>query len=47
MQMQGLLPMPTLYLTQLMALAFGAADKAAFQYNMVDPRPLLRERGLL
>lgn len=48
-QMKGLgLAMPTLYATQLMALAFGM-DEKAMQLNkiMVDPRPLLREKGLL
>jgi heterodisulfide reductase subunit B len=40
--------MPNLYATQLMALAFGM-DEKAMQLNkaMVDPRPLLREKGLL
>jgi heterodisulfide reductase subunit B len=38
---------PALYFTQLMALAFGMADDAALKYNMIDPRPLLKERGLL
>jgi heterodisulfide reductase subunit B len=38
---------PALYFTQLMALAFGKPDDAAFKYNMIDPRPLLEERGLL
>ncbi|HEY47838.1 MAG TPA: hypothetical protein G4O14_13775 [Anaerolineae bacterium] len=38
---------PVLYFTQLMALAFGMPDDAALKYNMIDPRPLLKERGLL
>jgi heterodisulfide reductase subunit B len=38
---------PALYFTQLMALAFGRPDDAALKYNMIDPRPLLKERGLL
>ena len=38
---------PVLYFTQLMALAFGKPDGAALKYNMIDPRPLLEERGLL
>jgi heterodisulfide reductase subunit B len=38
---------PVLYFTQLMALAFGTPDDAALKYNMIDPRPLLKERGLL
>ncbi|MBE0618149.1 MAG: 4Fe-4S dicluster domain-containing protein [Proteobacteria bacterium] len=39
---------PVLYVTQLMALAFGLGEKAAgLERKLVDPRPLLRERGLL
>ena len=41
-------PMPILYFTQLMALAFGLGRKEmALHKNMVDPRPVLREKGLL
>ena len=41
-------PMPILYFTQLMALALGLPEKAAaLQKNLVDPRPLLREKSLL
>jgi heterodisulfide reductase subunit B len=40
--------MPTLYATQLMTLAFGMGGKAsALHKNLVDPRPLLRDKGLL
>ena len=40
-------PMPVLYFTQLMALAFGLdEDVCGFDQNVVDPRPLLREKGL-
>ena len=40
--------MPSLYITQLMALAFGLGEsKAELNKNMVDPRPVLRERGVL
>jgi heterodisulfide reductase subunit B len=40
--------LPVLYITQLMALAFGMGEKKAeLSKNMVDPRPVLRERGLL
>jgi heterodisulfide reductase subunit B len=46
-QIEGLEPIPTLYFTQLMALAFGMPKDAALKYNMVDPRPLLTELGLL
>jgi heterodisulfide reductase subunit B len=41
-------PMPVLYFTQLMALALGLPEKkAALNKNLVDPRPLLRSKGLL
>jgi heterodisulfide reductase subunit B len=41
-------PMPVLYFTQLMALALGLPEKTAvLQKNMVDPRPLLREKEIL
>ncbi|MFQ5575411.1 MAG: heterodisulfide reductase-related iron-sulfur binding cluster [Anaerolineae bacterium] len=37
--------LPVLYSTQLMALAFGLDEKtAAFQKNLVDPRPVLQEQ---
>ena len=39
---------PVLYVTQLMALAFGLGEKATgFRRKLVDPRPMLREKGLL
>ncbi|MCZ7543259.1 MAG: heterodisulfide reductase-related iron-sulfur binding cluster [Anaerolineae bacterium] len=39
---------PVLYFTQLMALAFGlGARAAALHKNLVDPRPLLEERGFV
>ncbi len=41
MQMQDMEPMPTLYFTQLMALALGMPEAAALKRNMVDPRPAL------
>jgi len=40
-------PLPVLYFTQLMALALGLPDKAALHKNLVDPRPLMREKGFL
>ena len=41
-------PMPVLFFTQLLALALGLPEKAAaLQKNLVDPRPLLREKGVL
>jgi heterodisulfide reductase subunit B2 len=40
--------MPVLYFTQLMALALGLPEKAAaFDKNLVDPRPLFQEKGFL
>ena len=48
MQMSVETPMPVLYFTQLMALAFGLPAKAsALHKNLVDPRPMLAEKGLL
>ena len=40
-------PLPVLYFTQLMALAFGLPEKAALHKNLVDPRPALRRREVL
>jgi heterodisulfide reductase subunit B len=41
-------PMPVLYFTQLMALALGLGEKeAALHKNLVDPRPLLKSKGIL
>ena len=41
-------PMPVLYFSQLMALAFGLDVKYhGFDQNYVDPRPLLRGKNLL
>ncbi|MBS1248852.1 MAG: 8-methylmenaquinol:fumarate reductase membrane anchor subunit [Chloroflexi bacterium] len=40
--------MPILYFTQLMALALGLPPKAASLHkNIIDPRPLLREKELI
>jgi heterodisulfide reductase subunit B len=39
--------MPALYFTQLMAVAFGVPQKAALSKNLIDPRPLLKEKGFL
>lgn len=49
LQMGDLQPkMPILYFTQLMALAFGLPPKqAGLQKNLVDPFPLLREKGMV
>jgi heterodisulfide reductase subunit B len=39
---------PVMYFTQLMALALGLPEQAAFlNKNMVDPRPILIQRGIL
>jgi heterodisulfide reductase subunit B len=41
-------PLPVLFFTQLMGLAFNLDEKAlAFNKNLVDPRPLLKEKGFL
>ncbi len=41
-------PMPILYLSQLMALAFGLSDKAtAFHKNLIDPRRLLKNKAFI
>jgi heterodisulfide reductase subunit B len=41
-------PMPILYFTQVMALALGLPEKdAALNKNLVDARPLLKEKELL
>ncbi|MFL7814060.1 MAG: heterodisulfide reductase-related iron-sulfur binding cluster [Anaerolineales bacterium] len=40
--------LPILYFTQLMAIGLGLPEKsAALNKNIVDPRPLLRNKGLL
>jgi heterodisulfide reductase subunit B2 len=47
-QMELESPMPILYFTQLMALAFDLPEKsAALQKNLVDPFPLLRSKELV
>ena len=41
-------PMPVLYFTQLMAVALGLPENAAaLGKNLVDPRPLLKDKGFL
>lgn len=41
-------PMPVLYFTQLMAIALGLGEEVCgFDQNYNDPRPLLRQKGLL
>jgi heterodisulfide reductase subunit B len=41
-------PLPVMFFTQLMALALGLPPKtAALHKNLVDPRPLLQEKGFL
>ena len=47
-QMEVEEPVPVLYFTQLLALALGLPEKAAALHkNLVDPRPLLRTKGLI
>lgn len=44
-QMKLETPLPILYFTQLMALALGLPPQAAvLQKNMIDPRPMLKEK---
>ncbi len=41
-------PMPILYFTQLLSLALGLPEKnAALHKNLIDPRPLFRERNMI
>ena len=41
-------PMPVLFFTQLLALAFGLPPKsAALHKNLIDPRPLLQKKHIL
>jgi len=41
-------PVPVLFFTQLMAIALGLPEKAALlSKNLVDPRPILKDKGLL
>ncbi len=40
-------PIPILYFTQLMAVAFGMAPQAALSRNLTDPRPILTTRRVL
>lgn len=48
MQMNIEEPLPVLYFTQLMAIALGLPEKSAMLHkNLVDPKPLLRAKGLL
>jgi heterodisulfide reductase subunit B len=45
-QMDGQPILPALYLTQLMAVAFGMPEQAALGHNLIDPRPMLDAHGL-
>ena len=41
-------PMPVMFFTQLMSLALGLPEKSAvLNKNIVDPRPLLREKKII
>jgi heterodisulfide reductase subunit B len=40
-------PLPVLYFTQLMAIALGVPDRAALNKNLIDPRPVLQDKGVL
>lgn len=44
----GVPTLPIIYFTQLLGLALGVAEeKLGFDENLVDPRPVLRARGIL
>ncbi len=40
-------PMPVLFFTQLMALAFDLPEAAMLKKNLVDPRPLMQKAGVI
>ncbi|MBU7014311.1 MAG: CoB--CoM heterodisulfide reductase iron-sulfur subunit B family protein [Theionarchaea archaeon] len=44
---QELAPMPILYFSQLLAISLGLFDALEFDQHYVDPKPLLKEKGLL
>lgn len=46
-QMDSKQRMPALYFTQLIAIAVDMVGEAALDRNLIDPRPLLREKELL
>jgi heterodisulfide reductase subunit B len=46
-QMEDMDPIPVMYFTQLLAVAFGHTEDAALKKNLVDPRPILSEHALL
>lgn len=46
-QMVDVPKMPALYFTQLMALAFGIPSMAKLERNIIDPKPVLIDKGLL
>jgi heterodisulfide reductase subunit B len=43
----GYEPLPIFYFTELMALAYGLSLKKVLGKHLVDPRPLLNERGIV
>jgi len=43
----GYKPMPIFYFTELMALAYGLSLKKVLGKHLVDPRPLLKQRGIV
>lgn len=46
-QMENAPNLPAVYFTQLMSLAFGLPKEAKLDRVVIDPKPILRERGLL
>ncbi len=46
-QMKLEAPLPVLYFTQLLAVALGVPAQAALHKNLIDPRPMLRDKRVL
>jgi heterodisulfide reductase subunit B len=40
-------PLPIFYFTELMAMAYGLPMEKVLKKHLVDPRPLLKERGIV
>ena len=39
-------PLSVFYFTQLLAVALGVPDQAALHKNLIDPRPMLHDKGV-
>src|SRR5512143_454318 len=46
-QMKLEAPLPVFYFTQLLAVALGVPDQAALNKDLIDPQPVLRDKGVL